>query len=633
MTRTAEEIASLFRQRRNEAGPMRAKAAEIAQVYDGMVQVPLPELDQSTGPAVANWLSQGLDQMAMRVASVTPAIICPPSRPGFTGAEDKAKVRRRAMTAWWQENHFDLQMSKRARWFIGYASAPVVMRPDSKRGIPVWELRDPLSCYPAPNPDPVGILPDDCIFAVKRRYDWVAAHFPAAARALVAASTPNPDLMFECLEYTDDDEHVLIALGNSQAQSQPTGPWHKMPSKATSTTPEFVELMRFPNRVGRCPVVIPRRTSLNQPHGQFDQMPGLYRMQAKAMALWLVATQRAIFPDTWFISRPNEQVTVLKVPDGVSGVPGEVKGGDLKEVSPVSAPQVAQLLEMLESNQMKTAGVSSQFGGEQPSNVRTGRAGADLLSQTVDFWVQEAQRTIGAALQEENKLAVAIAKEYFGDKPTSIYVSFGKVNGAASYTPNKDFDSDANIVAWPHAGADVNSLVIGIGQRLGLGEISKRTARQLDPYVDDPDLEEDRCTAESMEQALLAAINQAILSGQIGPLEVGQMVQLVSEEKQTIYEAFNTVHERIQAMAQQAQQAATAASGPGGMGGGQPGLPPGPGAGGGGAPPGAPGLMAPGVAAQVGLGPGNPPGGGVPAPTPGVAHMGSLMSALRPRQV
>jgi hypothetical protein len=630
MPRSTQEIVSLYRSRKNDLGPLRARASDISQVYDGIVTVPLPELDEAKAPAIANWLTQGLDQMAMRVASVTPNVMCPALRPGFKGSEESAKTRRRAHMAWWQLNHFDLQLSKRARWFIGYAAAPAVVRPDDKRGIPVWELRDPLSSYPAANPDPTGMCPEDCIFAVQRRLGWIASFYPKAARALDTNSSPNPDRLYECLEYIDGEEHVLIALGTSEPSRSKS--FSQAGGRPSAGVP-FVELCRFPNRVERCTVVIPQRLSLNDPHGQFDQMPGLYRMQARAMALWLIATERAIFPDTWFVSRPNETVTVMQTPDGRAGVVGQVKGGDLKEMAAVSAPQVAQIIQLLERNQMTTASVPSDFGGEPNSAVRTGRAQENSMSATVDFWVQEAQKAFGYAFTEENKLAIKISREYFGDRQQYFYVNFGKVQGAANYTPNKDFDTDANIVAWPHAGTDVNSLVIGIGQRLGLGEMSKRTARILDPYIDDPDLEEDRVTAESLSQAMNMAISQAIASGQIGPLEVGRMYQLVLEEKESIYDAYNKVHQEVQ---QQAMAAQAAMQGPAGGAAG-PGGPPGMGPGAGGAPGaggGPPGLMAPGVAAQLGLpAGGNVPGGGVTAPTPSVDHMAQLMSALRPRNV
>ena len=180
MARTLEQIVALYRSRKSDCGPLRARAAEISQVYEGIVTVPLPELDEAKAPAIANWLTQGLDQMAMRVASVTPQVICPPLKPGFKQYEESAKIRRRAHMAWWQENHFDLQLSKRARWFIGYASAPAVIRPDTRRGIPMWELRDPLSAYPAPNPDPAGLCPETA--SSPSSADWPGSPSPTPGK-------------------------------------------------------------------------------------------------------------------------------------------------------------------------------------------------------------------------------------------------------------------------------------------------------------------------------------------------------------------------------------------------------------------------------------------------------------------
>jgi hypothetical protein len=293
---------------------------------------------------------------------------------------------------------------------------------------------------------------------------------------------------------------------------------------------------------------------------------------------------------------------------------------------------VAEIIQMLERNQMTTASIPSDFGGEPNSAVRTGRAMESSLSTTLDQWLAEAHKTFGYALRQENRLAIAISKEYFGDEPKTFYISFNKVHGDATYVPNKDFDTDENMVAWPHAGSDQGQLVIGIGQRVGIGTMSKRTARILDPYIDDPDLEEDRCESEAMQQVMIQAISQSVMQGQIGPLEVSYIAQAVSEERQDIFHAYETVHQRIQKQAMAAQQQQQQAAG-GGMNGQGP-----PGAGGPGGPGGAagqpPGLMNPNVAAQLGLpAGGTPPGGGVPTPAPSVDHMAQLMSALRPRSL
>lgn len=626
MPRSPEWIYNTFRERKLRESPMRGRAAEIAAIYDGMVQVPLPEIDKSEQAAVANLVTQGLDQMAARIASVSPQVTCPPLIDGNRSSERNADKRQRAITAWWQENRYQRKLSKRARWLIGYASAPMIIRPDRKLQIPRWELRDPLCTYPAQMPEADEICPTDCIFVLRRVWGWINDRYPVQARQLVPEpANQRPDDEFEIIEYVDDDEHVLIAVGKpSQPRTTPWGVQNPPPQGAT-----FCELDRFPNLLGRCPVVVPTRISLNHARGQFDQMSGLYQMQARAMALFLLSAEKAIFPDVWFVSRPNEIVKVIERPDGRAGIPGQVSGGDLKEVSVAPPPMVPQMIDLLERNMRTTASIPTDFGGEAPSNVRTGRAGEQLLTATVDYWIQEAHQTLSDADEEGNKIAVQIARTYFGNTSKSFYVKMkGAAKGPVDYTPNANFDSDVNMVTWPHAGSDINNLVIGIGQRVGIKEMSIKTAQELDPYIDDAEREHNRILAESMEQAQMAAIDQAVATGQMGPLEVGRLYQLVIQDRMTLFDAFQQVHEEQQQTQMAAQQAQGAPPGPGGMGGPPGGGPPG-GPPGGGGPPGAPGLMAPGQQQLLGLGPMNPPGGGVPMPTPGVQHMGQLLGALK----
>ena len=615
MNVSAEWIVDTYRRRKAAEAPGRGKAAEIAAVYDGDVSVSLPELDTNEGAMVANLLTVGLDQLAMRIASVTPQVICPPVESGNRRAEENARIRRLASGWWWQENRYTRKLRKRARWLIGYTAAPVVIRPDRKMGIPRWDLRNPLATYPAPMPEADDICPDDCIFVTRQSWAWIAGRYPEAARALNISSEPDPDELYEVLEYHDADEMVMVVVGKPHQQARlPYG------SKPAPQGAPFVELGRTPNLIGRCPVVVPTRLSLNEPRGQFDQMPALYRLQARMMALWVIGNERAVFPDTWFVSRPNETVTVLERPDGRAGIPGLVKGGDLKEVTTMPPPQVGQVIDLFERNQRVTAGISPDFGGEAPTNVRTGRAGEQLLKATVDFWMQEAQETLGLSGQEELRLAYATARAYFGDLPRqSQHVYWKWAKGPVAYVPNIHFDSDVVEVAWPYAGSDANALAVRIGQKIGLQLMSKKTAQELDPDIDDPDREHARIMEESLEQATLSSLDQAVASGQLGPLEVGRVAQLVLEEKVTIWEAIQRLHEETQALQQPPGE-------PGQPGSGQPGP------GGAGQPP-PPGLIAPGIQQQLGVGPQNPPGGGVPTPAPSVAHMAQLMSDLRSRKI
>src|SRR5581483_9687959 len=136
---------------------------------------------------------------------------------------------------------------------------------------------------------------------------WLCRQYPDTMRTLSVGKDPSPDLPFEVLEYIDDTEHVLVVVG------QPLDTTSRAPWEARSPTGAAQAVLeRTPNRVGRCTAVVPTRLGLDMPKGQFDGLPGLYQLQARAMALFFISSERAIFPETWFISRPNEQVQVVQ---------------------------------------------------------------------------------------------------------------------------------------------------------------------------------------------------------------------------------------------------------------------------------------------------------------------------------
>src|SRR5215831_5838454 len=219
MTTAADLIVQWYRARRAAQSPARARMAEIRDIYNGDVQVPLPELDRNEQAAVANLISQGLDQMAMRIASTVPSIVYTPVQPGAQRSELYARVRSLANYSWWQQNRFDRLQRKRARWLVGYACAPVVMRPNFKKEIPAWQVADPLTTFPAPM-DPTELIPADAIMAYKRSLGWLDLNYPDKIRQLELGREPGPDLEIELVEYVDSEEHVLIALGQAPEQNR-----------------------------------------------------------------------------------------------------------------------------------------------------------------------------------------------------------------------------------------------------------------------------------------------------------------------------------------------------------------------------------------------------------------------------
>jgi hypothetical protein len=144
------------------------------------------------------------------------------------------------------------------------------------------------------------------------------------------------------------------------------------------------------------------------------------------------------------------------------------------------------------------------------------------------------------------------------------------------------WETDFHYVAYSASGSDVNSLIVGLGQRLGTGLMSKETARESDPLIVDPELEKDRIVAEGIEAALLQSIQSqaADPNGPYQPDDLAYIAMQVQSNKMSLAEAIQAAQKRAQA-----RQAAEAPQGspetmPGlampGMGAEQPAAPSGP---------------------------------------------------------
>jgi hypothetical protein len=273
-------------------------------------------------------------------------------------------------------------------------------------------------------------------------------------------------------------------------------------------------------------------------------MIGMYYQQAKLMSLEVIAVEKGIFPDTYLVSRPGEIGRFLDGPhDGRTGMVNIVSGGDIREVQSQPGYLTNPTIDRLERNQRVTAGIPAEFGGESGSNIRTGRRGDAVLSAVIDYPVAEAQETFAYSLEQEDQIGMALAKAYDGPSKRTIFVGTGNSARPVTYTPNETFEHTQHVVSYPATGSDLNQLIIGIGQRVGLGIMSKQTAASLDPYVDNPEVEKDQIIAEGLEQALVAGLQQQAASGQVPPLVVAKVMKLVRDDRMELAEAFNKVTE------------------------------------------------------------------------------------------
>lgn len=532
MTRSVEDILSLLAQRKNQRGPLLAMMEQVRTLYNAEFAVPLPELDKNEQAAVANLLKQGIDGTAQRINSTLPDVYFPPSKPGQKTSEANAETARRATLGWWQHNDMHTLLGRRVRHFLGYGTTPVVLRPDREWRHARWEVRDPLSAYPSPSVLDT-CTPSDVIFTFTRPVAWFKRTYPEAAMTLHL----NPKIDTVTLaEYHSADETVLLAIGHDRDPYQ----------QQTASMMPHAELARVPNPTGMTLAVMPTRTTLDRTAGQFDGLIPMYYKQAKLDALEYIAIERGIFPETWLVARQGEAPQIVTKADGRKGEVGIVKGGDLKDMSINPGYKTTEAIDRLAGEQRLEGNVPSEMQGVSGTNIRTGRRGDEVLSNGIDFGIQEAQRLFEVSLREENRRAVAITKTYFGKEKHSFYVSWRGASGPIEYTPDAVFTSDHNVVKYALAGSDLNGLVVRTGQKIGAGLISKKTGRRNDPEIADPDYEDHQIVVEQLETAFLGGLSMQAQSGQFPLADLTRLLDLVRSERMQPVEAFAQVQREAQ---------------------------------------------------------------------------------------
>ena len=337
---------------------------------------------------------------------------------------------------------------------------------------------------------------------------------------------------------------------------------------------------------------------LERPQGEFDGAIGLYQAQAKLQALMVHGVQRSIYPEEWLIDNPNnpDGARIVTHADPMHGITGHITGGTLQTIHPIPEVLASNVGDQLERAFRIQTGVPAELGGESTSNVRTGKRGDAILSAVLDFPIQEEQQLLEVALREEYLLAIEIDKAYF-PRAKSVYLSSSA--GAIAYVAADFWQGLANLfVKYAHAGVGAQGIPVEIGQRVGMGTMSKRTAMEIDPLIDDPQGEFDRITVETMRTALLQSIGAMAQDPTMAPT-VAQIMLKMKEAETEIEDAVMAIHQQEQQ--DQAQQAAQQP---------QPGAP---------APPGQqPGMAQPGQAIQ------NPP--------PSAQALTALLSGLHRQQ-
>lgn len=612
--KSVEDIVGMYAQRRTERGSFFEQCRRISAAYNNEIVLPVPEQALRETPAVANLISSGIDQHAMRIASVLPDVQSPPVKIGDRASETRADKRKRASIGWWEINAYNLLMRRRARWLIAYAQSPVRIHPDFEGKQPKWQLRTPLETYPGAM-EPTDVQPKDCIFAVQRTVGWLRQHYPDVDVSQIRVNQGKfvgnrplqADDPIELITFEDENETVMLITGQGETDDliheaeygiQGAVIINLGPAGGNGPRQWAAVLKRLPNRAGQCTVVIPGRISLSKLMGQFDSSIGLFEMQAKLAAMEFSAIANSIWPDLWMVSQ-NGNGQIITPANGRKGVVGNISNATLVPTQIQPGAQVPQAIDRIERATRLNASVPADFSGESASNVRTAVRGNAILGEAVDYTIQEHQEILALSARTELDIAVAIDMAYFRNTKKSFYVSWKGGKGRLDYTPKDIWSEDRTLrVSYAKAGADVNALNVEVGQLVGIGIMSKLTGARMHPDIVDPDYEHDQVIFEGLEQAALSSVQTQASQGALPAVDLARMMQRIRTDQTSLADAIV----EQQAEAQERQASTVTPADPG-------------------SPDAQPGLSAPGAGAEA--------GGPIAPPTPSAANLVDLLRGLR----
>lgn len=591
--------------------PIAENQRVISAHYGNRVPIPLPEMDAEERPAVANLIAQAIDQHSLRVASGHAVLTVAASDPSKKAALAKARAQRSILLSWDDQQERELFDRRWARWLTAWGQAPTVVKPDAKLQQPVWELRNPLGCYPNPLRRYDDMRPIDVINTFERTYQWLKNEYPTLDSLLRLGNRKTPyrnDMRFEVVEYINDEVIVTGILGIGEVPPfalLANAGFVAFPIPRVSGgngTTFAIELERVPNLAETCTAVTPGRITLDVLKGLVDDVVGIYQMNSKLLALHVNAVARGIYPDDWFVET-NPNAEIVQVADGLKGIVGHVRGGTMVQHASNPGVQTMQLVEVLNDNARINGSAPQEWSGNSPTNVRTALRGSNVMSGAVEFPIQEHQLIMARARRHEYEIAMRVDRAYFKTKQKAYFTDLGFSKGQETYRPGDMWNPIPQIrVKFPYAGMDENAIAMVDGQKLNEGLISRATIMERDRSIDDPEAERGRISAERAVATFEAFLDQQIQTGALAGVDLARYTALMRKGGLEPEEAYEQVHKEAQLR--------QASSGP-------PGTPAGP------VPPGSPEAQ---LGAQAG------PGGAAPPttmpPNPSQVNLKALLGAL-----
>lgn len=512
MALSTTEIANKLDHLRRQYSARDNSMVQVLAVREGRMVEVYPDLfpEGLEAPMVANFVDIAARDVAELLAPL-PSFNCGTEEITNDRKKKQAEKRTKIANHYIYSSDLESQMYYGADWYNTYGMVAFIVEPDRKTQSVRIRVENPTGAYPEYN------LSGRCVSyskVYKKSVGQLIAEYPEYISAITQgqpAELVDYSRQMELVKYYDKDQVVLY-----------------MPDVNN------LVLERYENPIGRVPVIVPKRPSVNEynPRGQFDDVIWVQIARARFAMLAMEATEKSVQAP---LSVPNDVDDFAYGPDAIirTNNPQGIRRVGLELPTGAFTEQ-----QVLASEMRLGARYPEGRSGTLDASIITGQ-GVQALLGAFDSQIKAAQQIFARALEEVVAICFEMDEKLFPGEKTSKGV-FNGAPYAFAYDSSKDINGDYSVQAryGLMAGLDPSRALIFSLQALQAKLVSREFIIKELPWQMNVSAEMERIEIEEMRDTLakgllasVQALPQMVASGQGDPSKLVTQIANVIEQR------------------------------------------------------------------------------------------------------
>jgi hypothetical protein len=448
------------------------RQGDLSKVYPSMFSEDYPK------PLVANFIDVAARDLAEAMAPL-PSFNCSATNMVSDSARKMADMRTRIANFYIANSELQLQMYDGADWYNTYGMVAGMVEMDYDSNNPRIRVLNPWGLYP--EVDRFGrVVSTTQVLSTDT--ETLCAQYPEFAEAILQKNNYQPGSPYiTMIRYHDKDQDLIY-----------------LPERKNLT------LVRTPNPLGKCLVVIAQRPSLDgQPRGQYDDVLAVQLARARFAILQIQAAEKSIQAP---IAIPQDVQELALGPDSIMR---SSQPQNIRRVALDLPPGIFAESGVLERELRLGARYPETRSGNTSASVITGR-GVQELQAGFDTQIKSAQAQFARMFADLVGLCFEVDETLFANVQKTIKGSEDGTPYVLKYTPSRDIKGEygVDVRYGIMSGMDPSRAIIALLQMRSDKLVSRDYVRREIPMDLNVTQEEQRVDIEEMRDSLRVAVAQ-----------------------------------------------------------------------------------------------------------------------------